>query len=53
MPQMMPMNWLFLFLMFSAALIMFAAMNYYIFHYNIPSPTNTTSLKTNSLIWKW
>nr|YP_009349821.1 ATP synthase F0 subunit 8 [Metrioptera bonneti]AQM39957.1 ATP synthase F0 subunit 8 [Metrioptera bonneti]QHX99578.1 ATP synthase F0 subunit 8 [Metrioptera bonneti] len=53
MPQMMPMNWLFLFLMFSASLILFAIMNYYIFNYKIPTPTDMPSLQPKSLIWKW
>nr|URX53957.1 ATP synthase F0 subunit 8 [Cryptotermes domesticus] len=52
MPQMMPMSWLSLFIMFSASLILFTTMNYY-----------TTTLKTDAnekkkvptkqLNWKW
>nr|YP_001542719.1 ATP synthase F0 subunit 8 [Anabrus simplex]ABM89639.1 ATP synthase F0 subunit 8 [Anabrus simplex] len=53
MPQMMPMNWLILFFMFSSTLILFAIMNYYIFLYNIPSPTSKPSLTSNSMNWKW
>nr|QWQ55602.1 ATP synthase F0 subunit 8 [Gampsocleis sinensis] len=53
MPQMMPMNWLFLFMMFSASLILFAIMNYFIFNYHTPAPTDKPSLSPKSLTWKW
>nr|AJD85499.1 ATP synthase F0 subunit 8 [Uvarovites inflatus] len=53
MPQMMPMNWLFLFTMFSSSLILFAVMNYYIFNYQTPTPVNTLVLTPKSLTWKW
>nr|AQM40048.1 ATP synthase F0 subunit 8 [Atlanticus sp. ZJZ-2017] len=53
MPQMMPMNWLLLFLMFSSTLILFAIMNYYIFNYSTPSPVAVSTLHSKSLNWKW
>nr|AVE15482.1 ATP synthase F0 subunit 8 [Hestiasula sp. JZ-2017] len=52
MPQMMPLNWLMLFIFFSTLLIMFNMVNYY-------TPLNKNSskltLKTfmKSLAWKW
>nr|YP_009726962.1 ATP synthase F0 subunit 8 [Cryptotermes declivis]QIA95622.1 ATP synthase F0 subunit 8 [Cryptotermes declivis] len=52
MPQMMPMSWLSLFIMFSTTLILFATMNYYTM---IPL-TKTDKKKETSqknLNWKW
>nr|URX54308.1 ATP synthase F0 subunit 8 [Neotermes sp. 7 AB-2022a] len=52
MPQMMPMSWLTLFIMFSATLILFALTNYY-----TKVPTSNLLLKkmitTKTLNWKW
>nr|YP_002456246.1 ATP synthase F0 subunit 8 [Deracantha onos]ABV23667.1 ATP8 [Deracantha onos] len=53
MPQMMPMNWLVLFTMFSSALILFSISNYFIFYYTPPLYTNDTSLTMKSFNWKW
>nr|URX53411.1 ATP synthase F0 subunit 8 [Cryptotermes parvifrons] len=52
MPQMMPMSWLSLFIMFSATLILFATLNYYTV---TPSVKVTTKGKTptSTLNWKW
>nr|URX52764.1 ATP synthase F0 subunit 8 [Neotermes cf. insularis/malandensis]URX52777.1 ATP synthase F0 subunit 8 [Neotermes cf. insularis/malandensis] len=52
MPQMMPMSWLSLSIMFSMTLILFALMNYY------TKVTTTNALMkqvimTKSLNWKW
>nr|UFZ13063.1 ATP synthase F0 subunit 8 [Protohermes niger] len=52
MPQMAPINWLFLFLLFSFILILFNIMNYYIMIPNSPE-TSSKSFKMNSLNWKW
>nr|URX52789.1 ATP synthase F0 subunit 8 [Cryptotermes cymatofrons] len=52
MPQMMPMSWLSLFIMFSATLTLFATMNYYM----TILKTETTEKKkalTEALNWKW
>nr|YP_011020621.1 ATP synthase F0 subunit 8 [Anaxarcha graminea]WQH82612.1 ATP synthase F0 subunit 8 [Anaxarcha graminea] len=52
MPQMMPLNWLMLFLFFSGLLILFNVMNYYMFiNKNIPISLIKTQKKT--LPWKW
>nr|QWQ55654.1 ATP synthase F0 subunit 8 [Zichya tenggerensis] len=53
MPQMMPMNWFMLLMLFSSALILFAIVNYFIFLYSLPSPTNSASLDIKPLNWKW
>nr|YP_009995353.1 ATP synthase F0 subunit 8 [Ochthebius glaber]QNP09769.1 ATP synthase F0 subunit 8 [Ochthebius glaber] len=52
MPQMAPMNWLVLFIMFSIIFLMFNSMNYFSFKY---TPINKTMLNTNKfkLTWKW
>nr|URX53296.1 ATP synthase F0 subunit 8 [Neotermes sp. 1 AB-2022a] len=52
MPQMMPMSWLTLFIMFSMTLILFASTNYYT---NITKSTLITKkvLKVKKLNWKW
>nr|URX54412.1 ATP synthase F0 subunit 8 [Rugitermes aridus] len=52
MPQMMPLSWLILFIMFASTLILFATMNYY---NNIPK---TMIMKKETIInkpttWKW
>nr|AXS65983.1 ATP synthase F0 subunit 8 [Curculionoidea sp. 6 KM-2017]AXS65993.1 ATP synthase F0 subunit 8 [Curculionoidea sp. 5 KM-2017] len=51
MPQMSPLNWISLFLMFSSLFIILMMMNYYIFMYNPHSP----QMKKNKikLNWKW
>nr|UQJ75147.1 ATP synthase F0 subunit 8 [Eucryptotermes sp. n. nr. breviceps] len=52
MPQMMPLSWLMLFIVFSTTLILFATMNYYT---NIEKAKSHTkeNYSTNSLTWKW
>nr|ASM82673.1 ATP synthase F0 subunit 8 [Rhombodera latipronotum]ASY98640.1 ATP synthase F0 subunit 8 [Rhombodera valida] len=52
MPQMMPLNWLMLFLFFSIMLIMFNVMNFYSSFNKISSLTSFKQ-KTTTLIWKW
>nr|URX53398.1 ATP synthase F0 subunit 8 [Procryptotermes leewardensis] len=52
MPQMMPLSWLSLFIMFSSTLILFATMNYYM----LVLKTETNEKKkilTKTLNWKW
>nr|AYQ19029.1 ATP synthase F0 subunit 8 [Amarygmini sp. ACP-2013] len=51
MPQMSPLSWLTLMIMFSLILIMFNIMNFYSFNYNIQQ--TKTSLKTPKTNWKW
>nr|YP_010257219.1 ATP synthase F0 subunit 8 [Teratura megafurcula]QVM19043.1 ATP synthase F0 subunit 8 [Teratura megafurcula] len=54
MPQMAPMSWLFLFFMFSIALMLFSIINYFFTIYQPSSaPTEETSLPQISLNWKW
>nr|WJW73778.1 ATP synthase F0 subunit 8 [Platypeza sp.] len=54
MPQMAPLQWLSLFIIFTFTFILFNMVNYYIY---LPQPTKTSLLeatnKTNSLNWKW
>nr|URX54035.1 ATP synthase F0 subunit 8 [Neotermes fulvescens] len=52
MPQMMPMSWLTLFTTFSATLIMFTSMNYYM---KIPKTNKPLKehLTTKTVNWKW
>nr|YP_009995288.1 ATP synthase F0 subunit 8 [Gymnochthebius lividus]QNP09691.1 ATP synthase F0 subunit 8 [Gymnochthebius lividus] len=52
MPQMAPMNWLVLFLLFSMIFIIFNSMNYFSFKYSSLNFKNLKSL-TNKLYWKW
>nr|URX53257.1 ATP synthase F0 subunit 8 [Glyptotermes perparvus] len=52
MPQMMPLSWLTLFIMFSTTLILFATMNYYM-HTPKTQTTKYTEIKTKILNWKW
>nr|URX52828.1 ATP synthase F0 subunit 8 [Bifiditermes rogierae] len=52
MPQMMPMNWVTLFIMFSATLIIFATMNFYT---KMPKPKHSTksTIAQKLMNWKW
>uniref|UniRef100_UPI0030031A7C ATP synthase F0 subunit 8 n=1 Tax=Phyllothelys sinense TaxID=2908865 RepID=UPI0030031A7C len=52
MPQMMPLNWLMLFFLFSIILILFNTMNYYI-SLNKFTPLITKKMLIKSLNWKW
>nr|UPX88372.1 ATP synthase F0 subunit 8 [Leptogaster cylindrica] len=52
MPQMAPISWLNLFIIFSMTMIMFSVMNYYI--YTIKHPQNSKkNFKINYFYWKW
>nr|AHC32042.1 ATP synthase F0 subunit 8 [Eubasilissa regina] len=51
MPQMMPLNWLFLFIMFIAFLILFLIMNYFIYNPNLSS--SKISITQKKINWKW
>nr|YP_002261394.1 ATP synthase F0 subunit 8 [Troglophilus neglectus]ACG59338.1 ATP synthase F0 subunit 8 [Troglophilus neglectus] len=51
MPQMAPLSWFILFMIFSATLIMFCMMNYFI---SSSTPKSSKhSILINSLNWKW
>nr|QWL25011.1 ATP synthase F0 subunit 8 [Cryptotermes brevis] len=52
MPQMMPLSWLSLFIMFSITMITFAVMNYYMSN----TKTKTTiknKMQIKTMNWKW
>nr|URH17011.1 ATP synthase F0 subunit 8 [Calcaritermes temnocephalus] len=51
MPQMMPLSWLILFIMFSTALLLFTTTNFYLL---IPkSEVHKSKIKVNPTTWKW
>nr|YP_010868508.1 ATP synthase F0 subunit 8 [Apatetica glabra]WGU20041.1 ATP synthase F0 subunit 8 [Apatetica glabra] len=51
MPQMAPMNWLFLFIMFIMIFMLFNSVNYFSFKY---TPMVKTTIKNiNKINWKW
>nr|YP_009995236.1 ATP synthase F0 subunit 8 [Ochthebius plesiotypus]QNP09613.1 ATP synthase F0 subunit 8 [Ochthebius plesiotypus] len=52
MPQMAPMNWMMLFLMFSMIFMLFNSMNYFSFIYNNKNKSKLTNNK-NKINWKW
>nr|QWQ55641.1 ATP synthase F0 subunit 8 [Diestrammena sp.] len=52
MPQMAPISWLLLFIMFSLSLIMFCSMNYFITMYSTPSQKKS-AISKKSMNWKW
>nr|UYB77578.1 ATP synthase F0 subunit 8 [Philonthus lomatus] len=51
MPQMAPMNWLTLFIMFTIIFLIFNSMNYFSFKY--PYKSSSTIKKTFKINWKW
>nr|YP_009185843.1 ATP synthase F0 subunit 8 [Gabronthus thermarum]ALO70587.1 ATP synthase F0 subunit 8 [Gabronthus thermarum] len=51
MPQMAPLNWLTLFLMFTFIFLMFNTMNYFSFKYQFK--TNTFNKINKKINWKW
>nr|YP_009560224.1 ATP synthase F0 subunit 8 [Oxysarcodexia avuncula]QAA79122.1 ATP synthase F0 subunit 8 [Oxysarcodexia avuncula] len=54
MPQMAPIGWLSLFIIFSIAFVIFNMMNYYSFIPSMPKSNLTIkSQSINSLNWKW
>nr|URX53192.1 ATP synthase F0 subunit 8 [Cryptotermes mangoldi] len=52
MPQMMPMSWLSLFIIFSATLTLFATLNYYTMTIKAGA-AKKGSASTKMLNWKW
>uniref|UniRef100_UPI003002517D ATP synthase F0 subunit 8 n=1 Tax=Astyliasula major TaxID=2908877 RepID=UPI003002517D len=52
MPQMMPLNWLMLFMFFSILMILFNIMNYYIFINKNPSKIKP-KMFMKIMTWKW
>nr|QVL28713.1 ATP synthase F0 subunit 8 [Eristalinus sp.] len=53
MPQMAPINWLSLFLLFSMIFILFNMMNYFIYLPSMPKSKTSSKIITKSMNWKW
>nr|ALO76323.1 ATP synthase F0 subunit 8 [Brachynopus latus] len=51
MPQMMPLNWLMMFIFFTMTFLIFNSLNYFSFKY-LPKNINLT-IKKKTLNWKW
>nr|ALO76161.1 ATP synthase F0 subunit 8 [Cyphonistes vallatus] len=51
MPQMAPLNWLFLFFMFISVFLMFNVINYFSFLY--PPKKVSKEKSTTKISWKW
>nr|YP_054534.1 ATP synthase F0 subunit 8 [Thermobia domestica]AAT69283.1 ATP synthase F0 subunit 8 [Thermobia domestica] len=52
MPQMSPLKWLILFIMFSLCYLLFASIMY--FNSNTPDPSlSDTTIKKTTMNWKW
>nr|UQJ75199.1 ATP synthase F0 subunit 8 [Kalotermes flavicollis]URH16479.1 ATP synthase F0 subunit 8 [Kalotermes flavicollis] len=52
MPQMMPLSWLTLFIVFSMTLMLFASLNYYS-HIPTTKAHVSTKIQVKSTNWKW
>nr|ASY97902.1 ATP synthase F0 subunit 8 [Miromantis yunnanensis] len=52
MPQMMPLSWLLLFILFSFLLLLFNILNFYTSN-KLPLIKLQTKLMVKTLIWKW
>nr|YP_010507210.1 ATP synthase F0 subunit 8 [Amara ovata]UXF64361.1 ATP synthase F0 subunit 8 [Amara ovata] len=53
MPQMAPMNWLFLYIMFNIIFLMFNFFNYYMFLIKNTMKSNKNNNIFKNLNWKW
>nr|UJG45517.1 ATP synthase F0 subunit 8 [Nemopoda nitidula] len=53
MPQMAPISWLSLFIMFSVTFLLFNIMNYYSFLPTSPKFNESSKISTSPLNWKW
>nr|YP_009945242.1 ATP synthase F0 subunit 8 [Leptopeza flavipes]QOE17367.1 ATP synthase F0 subunit 8 [Leptopeza flavipes]UJG45153.1 ATP synthase F0 subunit 8 [Leptopeza flavipes] len=53
MPQMAPIGWLSLFIIFTITFILFCMMNYYSFLPSAPKTLDMKKMSYNSLNWKW
>nr|ALO76838.1 ATP synthase F0 subunit 8 [Adoretus sp. ADO01] len=51
MPQMAPLNWLVLFIMFCSTFLVFNTLNYFSFNYPVKIKTHMPS--TKKINWKW
>uniref|UniRef100_A0AAU7BAE5 ATP synthase complex subunit 8 n=1 Tax=Parvotettix domesticus TaxID=3073458 RepID=A0AAU7BAE5_9ORTH len=53
MPQMAPMNWLIMFLVFSVTMILFSLINYFMMKVLNPSKSQNNNNKSKSMNWTW
>nr|YP_009255430.1 ATP synthase F0 subunit 8 [Anopheles homunculus]AND46640.1 ATP synthase F0 subunit 8 [Anopheles homunculus]AWB98228.1 ATP synthase F0 subunit 8 [Anopheles homunculus]AWB99424.1 ATP synthase F0 subunit 8 [Anopheles homunculus]AWB99840.1 ATP synthase F0 subunit 8 [Anopheles homunculus] len=53
MPQMAPINWLILFLIFSFTLVIFNMLNYYCIMHTPMKSSQSLTTQLTSLNWKW
>nr|YP_010261375.1 ATP synthase F0 subunit 8 [Homoneura interstincta]UIB40282.1 ATP synthase F0 subunit 8 [Homoneura interstincta] len=53
MPQMAPIGWLSLFIIFSMTFILFNMMNYYSILPSSPKSSEKSFFRINSMNWKW
>nr|AIR76494.1 ATP synthase F0 subunit 8 [Eozubovskya planicaudata]QOL00819.1 ATP synthase F0 subunit 8 [Zubovskya koeppeni] len=53
MPQMSPLMWFSLFILFSIVLIMFNQMNFFSFKPNVIENKEKSKIKSKKLNWKW
>uniref|UniRef100_A0AAU7YRE5 ATP synthase complex subunit 8 n=1 Tax=Potamanthus sp. 08HH02 TaxID=3126549 RepID=A0AAU7YRE5_9INSE len=54
MPQMAPLSWLLLFVIFSFTLILFNILNYFIYQPLAPAaPDTSSSISASSFSWPW
>nr|QOL00689.1 ATP synthase F0 subunit 8 [Mongolotettix japonicus]QOL01001.1 ATP synthase F0 subunit 8 [Mongolotettix anomopterus] len=53
MPQMSPIMWFSLFILFSITLILFNQMNFFSFKPNIIKISKKSTTKSNNMNWKW
>nr|QOV03302.1 ATP synthase F0 subunit 8 [Phaonia errans] len=53
MPQMAPINWLSLFIIFSISFMIFCVMNYYSYNPSMPKLNFKNMNKNISFNWKW
>nr|QNE85651.1 ATP synthase F0 subunit 8 [Poecilobothrus nobilitatus] len=53
MPQMAPLSWLSLYIMFSITLILFCMVNYFIFIPLAPKKSKSEKMTKSSFNWKW
>nr|YP_010731600.1 ATP synthase F0 subunit 8 [Homoneura picta]WEW51818.1 ATP synthase F0 subunit 8 [Homoneura picta]WGM80964.1 ATP synthase F0 subunit 8 [Homoneura picta] len=53
MPQMAPIGWLSLFVIFSITFILFNVMNYYCILPTSPKLSSQKTISSNSMNWKW
>nr|AIW65052.1 ATP synthase F0 subunit 8 [Epeorus sp. MT-2014] len=52
MPQMAPLSWLLLFIVFSSTLILFSIMNYFMMVPSAPQ-SSSSQFQTQAFNWKW